>query len=93
MSTKSAVFWTIFWIFTAGLIGVYIGAQYGPEDAMTFYAVYLIEKTLSFDNLFVFFLIFSYFKTPENLKQKILIYGIVGAVVFRAIFIFSAPVL
>ena len=93
MSTKSAVFWTIFWIFTAGLIGLYIGAQYSPEDAMEFYAVYLIEKTLSFDNLFVFFLIFSYFKTPDNLKQKILIYGIAGAIIFRAIFIFGGTIL
>lgn len=93
MSTKAACWWTSFWISVSILIGLFIGAQGGADRAMEFYAVYLIEKTLSFDNLFVFFLIFTYFKTPDNLKQKILLYGVVGAIVFRAIFIFSGAIL
>lgn len=93
MTTQQAVKWTIFWVFTSCLVGALVFWFDGQAASMTFFTVYLIEKTLSFDNLFVFLLIFSYFKTPDSLKRRILTIGIWGAVVFRAIFIFSGSLL
>jgi len=93
MTTKTAILWTALWVGVSTLVGGLIYGVYGQEASMTFFAVYLIEKTLSFDNLFVFLLIFSYFKTPNEYKHKILMCGIAGAIVFRAIFIFSGSAL
>src|SRR5690606_31511195 len=59
------------------------------EKFTQFQAAYWIEKALSVDNLFVFILVFSYFKVPRNLHHRVLFWGILGALVFRAIFIFA----
>jgi len=96
ISTKEAAIWTIIWISMAMLFSgvVYLvynndGHQIAVEKFTQFQAAYWIEKALSVDNLFVFILIFSFFKVPKKLHHKVLFWGIIGAVVFRAIFIFA----
>ena len=84
---KEALIWSGIWIVVAFLFnwGVYLVK--GKELAMQFLAGYVLERTLSFDNLFVFLLVFNYFKLPSIHHHKVLFWGIFGALVFRAIFI------
>jgi len=86
---KEAVLWSIFWITLALIfnLGVYIFD--GKEDALAFLTGYVIEKSLSVDNLFVFLMIFTFFKVPKKYQHKVLYWGVVGAIVLRAIFIFA----
>ncbi|CAI5526689.1 unnamed protein product, partial [Closterium sp. Naga37s-1] len=71
----------------ATAFGLGIGFVEGPTKASEFFAGYLLEQSLSVDNLFVFVLIFSYFKVPTAYQPRVLTYGIAGAVIFRAIMI------
>ncbi len=84
---KEALMWSAIWIALALFfnIGVYI--HKGPDTALRFLTGYLLEKSLSVDNLFVFLLIFQYFQVPQKYQHKILFWGILGALIFRAIFI------
>lgn len=86
---KEAVLWSIFWISLALLfnLGVYIWD--GHEQGITFLTGYVIEKSLSVDNLFVFLLIFNYFAVPKKYQHKILFWGVLGAIIMRAIFVFA----
>lgn len=85
---KRALWMTLFWICLALCFNVGVYFFKGSEAALNFLTGYLIEKSLSVDNLFVFILIFSYFKTPPSLMRKALFWGIAGAVIARGIFIF-----
>jgi tellurite resistance protein TerC len=89
VSTKEAAIWTLVWITVSCVFGGFIYYQFGSEKAIEYFAAYLTEKSLSLDNIFVFVLIFSYYQIKEIHKHKILFWGIIGAVVLRAIFIFS----
>lgn len=84
---KEALMWSAIWIALALFfnLGVYI--HKGPDTALRFLTGYLLEKSLSVDNLFVFLLIFQYFHVSHKYEHKILFWGIVGALVFRALFI------
>ncbi len=84
---KEALLLSAFWIALALLfnVGVYFVA--GPHKAFEFLTGYLIEKSLSVDNLFVFLLIFNYFKVPHVYQHKALFWGILGAIVLRGVFI------
>ena len=88
MSAKKAVKWVIFWISVAILfnIGVYI--ELGRDKAFEFLTGYLIEEFLSVDNLFVFLVLFNYFKIPVKFQRKVLNWGIAGVIILRGIFIF-----
>lgn len=86
---KEAVLWSIFWITLALLFNLGIYVFDGKEDALAFLTGYVIEKSLSVDNLFVFLMIFTFFKVPKKHQHKILFWGVVGAIVLRAIFIFA----
>lgn len=86
---KEAIGWSIFWIAIALLFNLMLLYTHGSQSALDFLAGYLVEKSLSVDNLFVFLLIFSAFKTPEHLLHKVLFYGILGAIIMRAVFIFG----
>lgn len=86
---KEALLWSLFWIALALGFNVWIWYAAGPEDGLNFLTSYLIEKALSVDNLFVFLMIFSYFKTPQKYQHKVLFWGILGAIVMRLIFIFG----
>ncbi|MCL2039978.1 MAG: TerC/Alx family metal homeostasis membrane protein [Bacteroidetes bacterium] len=88
LSTKEATIWTLVWIVLALLFGVFIFYEFGNVKATEYFAAYLTEKSLSLDNIFVFVLIFSYYNVPEEFKHRILFWGILGAVILRAIFIF-----
>lgn len=93
VSTKEALKWSIFWISLGILFGGYIYWDFGLDKASEYYSAFLIEKALSVDNLFVFILVFRYFKVPDKYQHKVLFYGILGAIVLRAIFIFSGVAL
>lgn len=86
---KEAFGWSFFWIALALGFNVLIYYTHGSKSAIDFFTGYLVEKSLSVDNLFVFLLIFSYFKTPEHHLHKVLFYGILGAIIMRALFIFG----
>lgn len=100
---KEAIGWTLVWISLAGLFAVLL-SQYGhimtgnhgkpnSELSLEFTTGYLIEESLSVDNLFVFLLIFKYFKVPAERQHGVLFWGIIGALIMRAIFIFAGVAL
>ncbi|HYO20272.1 MAG TPA: TerC family protein [Dermatophilaceae bacterium] len=84
---REAVFWSIFYITAAILFGVAFGQLKGWDYGAEYFAGYIVEKSLSVDNLFVFVIIFATFAVPEKHQHKILTFGILLALVFRAIFI------
>lgn len=89
VSNKEALTWSIVWI---GLSMAFSGVIYyylGFTQFTQFQSAYWIEKALSVDNLFVFILVFDYFNVPKRLHHKVLFWGIIGALFFRAIFIFT----
>jgi len=90
---KEALGWSVFWVALALLFNLAIYFWKGPQLGLEFLTGYLIEKSLSVDNIFVFVLIFSYFQIPALYQHKVLFWGIVGALVFRALFIFTGLVL
>ena len=88
VSMKEAAVMVCAWISLAALFGGAIWLVEGPRHALEFYTGYVLEYSLSVDNMFVFIMIFSYFAIPHNLQPKALLWGILGAVVLRFIFIF-----
>jgi len=87
ISVREAAYWSVFWIALSLLFNGYIYLSRGAEDALDFLTGYLVEKSLSVDNLFVFLLIFKYFQTPKKHEYKVLFLGILGAIAMRALFI------
>ncbi len=87
VAMKEAILWSVFWIALALIFNVYIYYSRGYQDSIDFFTGYLIEKSLSIDNLFVFILIFKYFHTPKSSMHKVLFWGVLGAIVMRALFI------
>lgn len=87
-SIKEALMWTGVWIALALVFGIGIHYFMGSQSALDYYTGYLIEKSLSIDNIFVFLLVFSYFKVPPKYQHKVLFWGIFGALVMRFLFIF-----
>lgn len=85
---RAAVFWTVFWIGVGLGFNVFVWVVMGPVPAQEYLAAYLMEKSLSVDNLFVFLIIFSSLNIPKEHQHRVLWLGIFGALVFRAIFIF-----
>lgn len=84
---KEALIWSAVWIGVALLFNLGVYFAKGKELGVQFLAGYLLEKSLSVDNLFVFLLIFNYFHLPARYQHEVLFWGIIGALVFRAIFI------
>ncbi|MBX2968488.1 MAG: TerC family protein [Cyclobacteriaceae bacterium] len=89
ITVKSALGWTAFWVFLSFLFNVFVYFQLGEQKAFEFFTCYIIEKSLSVDNIFVIILIFSYFKVPVQYQHKVLFWGILGALVMRIIFILA----
>lgn len=89
VTIKDALFWSGIWISLALGLNAFFVHQLGPEAGMQFFTGYVIEKSLSVDNLFVFLLIFRYFKVPGQFQHKILFWGILGALAMRALMIFA----
>src|SRR4029079_5981461 len=87
VSLREAALWSAFYIaLPLGFAG-WVWSRYGQERGTEFLAGYLVEKSLSVDNLFVFMLLLTAFAVPAALQQRVLLYGIVGALVLRAVFI------
>jgi len=84
---KSAIKRTLLWVALAVAFGTGLGIICGPETGEEFFAGYLVEQSLSVDNLFVFLLLFEYFKVPLSSQDRVLNWGIYGAVVMRALMI------
>ena len=95
VSTKEALIWSAIWITIAMLFNLwlyfYLGSKYGEEVAtqksLEFLTGYVLEKSLAVDNLFVFIMLFTYFKVPEIYQKRVLVYGIFGALILRSIMI------
>ena len=86
---KEAIAWTGVWIAFALLFNAGIYWWYGHDRALEFLTGYLVEKSLSVDNIFIFLVIFSYFRVPPKYQHKVLFWGILGALVMRATFIYA----
>lgn len=89
VSLKEALTWTGAWIVLALIFNGFVYYYFGEELAVQFLTGYLIEKSLSVDNIFVIILIFSYFHVPPSYQHKVLFFGILGALVMRLLFIFA----
>lgn len=93
ISIRESLWWTAFWVALSLLFGVGIYYYMGTDTALDYYTGYLIEKSLSVDNIFVFLLIFSYFNVDPKFQHKVLFWGILGALVMRFLFIFTGVAL
>ena len=87
VSMKEAIGWSAFYIALPLAFGVWIWQAFGSQRGLEFYAGYLVEKSLSVDNLFVFMLLLSSFAVPRELQQRVLLIGVAGALVLRGVFI------
>ncbi|MCF7529000.1 TerC family protein [Neisseria lisongii] len=103
VSVKEALAWTLVWVAVAcGFAGwLYFelagnpayGAVVAQEKVLEFFTGYVLEKSLAVDNIFVFLMIFSYFKIPDQYQHRVLLYGVLGALILRAVMIFAGAVL
>ena len=107
ITTKSALYQSIFWLSISTLFGllIYFNGPYahlesgvptslsGSDAAVLYFSTYLTEYALSVDNIFVILLILKYFKVDETYYHKVLFWGILGAIIFRAVFIFVGAIL
>lgn len=89
LSLKEALGWTLTWVALAMLFGGGIAYTMGTQRAMEYYTAYLLEESLSLDNMFVFVVIFKFFAIPAGYQHRVLKYGILGAIIMRFIFIFT----
>ncbi|QIK76459.1 TerC family protein [Nocardioides piscis] len=93
VSVKEAAIWSAVWVSLGLAFGGVVWWTYGSQAGGEYFAGYLIEKSLAVDNVFVFALIFTYFAVPREYQHRVLFYGVLGALVFRAIFIAGGVVL
>ena len=93
ISVKEAAIWSLIWVAVATVVGGLIWWYFGSEFGMQYFAGYLIEKSLAVDNVFVWAMIFSYFAVPRQYQHRVLFYGVLGALVFRAVFIAAGSAL
>ena len=93
ISLREAGTWSAIWVSLGLAVGGVIWWAYGAEFGMQYLAGYVIEKSLAVDNVFVWAMIFTYFAVPRQYQHRVLFYGVVGALVFRAIFIAAGSAL
>jgi tellurite resistance protein TerC len=86
-SVRQSAAWVAVWVGLALVFGVIVFLWRGTETGFEYFAGYLIEYSLSVDNMFVFIVIFSYFSIPTRYQHQVLFYGILGAIIFRGVFI------
>lgn len=87
ITLAGASIWSLFWVAISLAFAAFLYVQHGPQVASLFVTGYALEKVLSVDNLFVFMAIFAWFKVPDGLRHRILYWGIIGAIVFRGVFV------
>ncbi|HNY52695.1 MAG TPA: TerC family protein [Bacteroidales bacterium] len=90
---KEALSWVAVWVSLAMIFNLIILFQFGKTKALEFLTAYVIEYSLSIDNIFVFIMVFSFFSVRKEYQHKVLFWGILGAVIMRAIFIFAGVAL
>ncbi len=93
VSIKESLAWTGVWICLAMLFNAWVYHKMGQQKGLEFLTGYIIEKSLSVDNIFVISLIFTYFRVPPQYQHRVLFWGVLGALVFRIIFIFAGVAL
>ena len=93
IGVREAAIWSAVWVAFGVAFGGWIWAEYGAEFGQQYFAGYLIEKSLAVDNVFVWAIIFSYFAVPREYQHRVLFLGVLGALVFRGIFIAAGSVL
>lgn len=93
VSVKEALSWSVVWILLAVAFGIGVGLTMGRQSALEFFAGYLVEEALSVDNLFVFIMIFGYFRIPPALQHRVLFWGILGALLMRGFMIGAGAIL
>lgn len=89
IKVREALIWTAVWITLSMAFNLFVYHYLGKEKALEFFTAYLIEKSLSIDNIFVMIMIFGYFQVPQAYQHKVLFWGILGALVMRVIFILA----
>lgn len=87
VTVKEALIWSAVWVVLALAFNVFVYYDFGKQKAIEFLTGYILEKSLSVDNIFVFVLLFSYFKVPSIYQHKVLFWGVLGALILRAILI------
>jgi TerC family integral membrane protein len=87
VSMKEAAWWSALYIALPLAFGVWVWTRFGGEIGLEYYTGYLVEKSLSVDNLFVFMLLLASFAVPRELQQRVLLIGVVGALALRGVFI------
>jgi len=87
ISLKEGIVWSIIWVIVALIFNIGYYFWQGPEKALQFFTGYLIERSLSIDNIFVFLMLFTFFAVPQKYQYKVLFWGIIGALVMRGLFI------
>jgi tellurite resistance protein TerC len=90
---REAIAWSAVWVSLAMLFNLGVGHYFGAQKALEFFTGYLIELSLSVDNLFVFLVVFAYFKVPAHYQHRVLFWGIVGALVMRVAMITGGSLL
>lgn len=90
---REAGAWTIVWSSLAVMFGLFVGWRFGTTAAVDYYTAWLIEQSLSIDNIFVFVIVFTALKIPPHLQHRVLFWGVLSAVVLRAIMIFGGVLL
>jgi tellurite resistance protein TerC len=93
VSIREATIWSLVWVTLSLIFNAGLYFFRGPDAAVQFFTGYLIEKSLSVDNIFVFALLFGYFAVPKDDQHRVLFWGILGALVMRAVFIFAGSAL
>jgi tellurite resistance protein TerC len=90
---REALIWSVIWVSISLLFNAWIWHHFGAVHGLEFLTGYLLEKALSVDNLFVFIVLFSFFAVPAKLQHRVLFWGILGALVMRALFIVAGAAL
>jgi tellurite resistance protein TerC len=93
IGVREAAGWSVFWVACGVAFGVVVWSVYGAEYGQQYFAGYLIEKSLAVDNVFVWAIIFSFFAVPREYQHRVLFLGVLGALVFRGLFIAGGAVL
>jgi tellurite resistance protein TerC len=87
ISLREALFWSVVWTIVALVFNGWVYSRFGPQVGLEFLTGYVIERALSFDNIFVFIVIFNYFAVPAEYQHRVLFWGILGALISRGVFI------
>ncbi len=93
IKVKEALIWSAIWVVLALIFNVFIYHEFGKTKALEYFTGYLLERSLSIDNIFVFILLFSYFKVEQQYHHKILFWGVIGALILRALLIWLGSAL